>query len=640
MASGGGYSPVDFQAMDVTVTDPLVGRLLDGRYRVEGRIARGGMASVYVATDTRLDRTVAVKVMHAALADDEEFVARFIREARSAARLSHPNVVAVFDQGADGDAVFLVMEYVAGYTLRDLLREHGRLRPAEALAVMEPVLGALAAAHDAGLVHRDVKPENVLLSPDGRVKVADFGLARAVAGAHLTGSVGLLIGTVAYLAPEQVEQGVADARSDVYAAGVLLFELLTGRTPFRGETPIAVAYRHVNEDVPPPSSLAPEVPPPVDALVARAAARDPLRRPPDAGALLVSLATVRDGLGYRDPIPTLSGDARLTDPRVVAGTAAVAHPTGVIGSATGVLDPGSSPVRRRRARWPLVLVLVLLLATAAGVAGWWFGSGRYVTTPGLLDLSYPMASSRLAHDGLHARLGSPVYSDTVPKGDVVSQQPGPLARLDRGGTVTVHLSLGVLMKTVPKLRGDSVAAAKAALAKNTFVVGGERHAYSSTVTRGLVLTTVPAPGQVLRHGSPVTLVLSAGPQPVVVPSVVDAPLAQAEATLRAHGLAYTTATPVYSSTVTDGYVVSETPSPGSTVSIGDIVVLTPSRGPQLFAVPSVTYQQVGQAEATLQAAGFQVRVESLPGGPGIVLKQSPAGGSMRPRGTTVTLYVF
>ena len=245
--------------MDTTVTDQLVGRVLDGRYHVDARLARGGMASVYLATDTRLERRVAVKVMHPALADDEAFVARFIREARAAAALSHPNVVAVFDQGADGDTVFLVMEYVAGHTLRDVLRTHGRLSPAQALAVLEPVVAALAAAHRAGLVHRDVKPENVLIANHGhegaQVKVADFGLARAIAEAHLTSTSTVLIGTASYLAPEQVSRGVADARADVYAAGVMLYELLTGTPPFRGDTPLAIAYQHVHDSVPAPSSV-------------------------------------------------------------------------------------------------------------------------------------------------------------------------------------------------------------------------------------------------------------------------------------------------------------------------------------------------------------------------------------------------
>src|SRR3954454_19113645 len=284
--------------------DPLIGRILDGRYRVGPRIARGGMATVYQATDLRLDRTVAVKVMHAGLGDDPEFVARFEREARSAARLSHPNVVAVFDQGDDHGTLFLVMEYVPGLTLRDLIRKEAPMEPGKALAALEPVLAALAAAHEAGMIHRDVKPENVLLAsnPDSgasRIKVADFGLARAVnAETQHTATGGVLIGTVSYLSPELVIDGRADARSDVYAAGVVLYEMLTGRKPHEGDSPIQVAYKHVHEDVPPPSHVVAGIAPYVDALVARATARDRDLRPADARVMLHQVRRVRAALDH------------------------------------------------------------------------------------------------------------------------------------------------------------------------------------------------------------------------------------------------------------------------------------------------------------------------------------------------------
>jgi len=279
--------------MSTAVSDPLVGQLLDGRYRVTRRLARGGMATVYTALDTRLNREVALKVMHPGLAEDREFVNRFIREAHAAARLSHPAAVAVYDQSADSGHVFIAMEYVAGRNLRDWLRDRGRLTPRETFAVMEPVLAALAAAHQAGLVHRDIKPENVLIADDGRVKVADFGLARAVSAATSTGT---LIGTVAYLAPEQVERGVADQRTDVYSAGILLYECLTGFQPHGGETPIQIAYQHVNADVPAPSAIRPSLAPALDELVARATCRNPAGRPDDAGAFLAELLTVRRSL--------------------------------------------------------------------------------------------------------------------------------------------------------------------------------------------------------------------------------------------------------------------------------------------------------------------------------------------------------
>ena len=293
--------------MDQTLARPPVGRVLDGRYRVESLIATGGMATVYLGTDTRLDRTVALKVMHAELANDEDFVRRFVGEARSVARLSHPNVVAVYDQGADGRTLYLAMEYVPGRTLRDLMNERGRLSPRDALDIMDGILAGLAAAHAAGIAHRDVKPENVLLTSGHSVKVADFGLARTMAGTSHT-KTGMLIGTAAYLAPEQVSRGTADARTDVYAAGIMLFEMLTGAQPHTADTPLAVAYKHVNEVVPAPSRFAPGITPSLDALVTRATSRDPDLRPVDAGQFLRAASEVRRSLPPGGPAaPAIPG---------------------------------------------------------------------------------------------------------------------------------------------------------------------------------------------------------------------------------------------------------------------------------------------------------------------------------------------
>jgi eukaryotic-like serine/threonine-protein kinase len=293
-------------AMDDTLADPLTGRLLDGRYAVTARIAHGGMATVYRATDTRLDREVALKVMHAELARDEEFVRRFIGEAKSVARLSHQNVVGVFDQGSDGSFLYLAMEYVHGRTLKQVLRDSGRFSPATALEIMTGVLDGLAAAHASGIVHRDIKPENVLVTADGRVKVADFGLARAQSAAGHT-RAGLLIGTVSYVPPEQVTGGTTGPGGDVYSAGVMLFELLTGRLPFTGDTPLSVAYQHVNTDIPAPSTLVPGIPPAVDQLVLTATSRDPARRPADAGEFLRAVRRVREDLAESSGLTGVMG---------------------------------------------------------------------------------------------------------------------------------------------------------------------------------------------------------------------------------------------------------------------------------------------------------------------------------------------
>ena len=381
--------------------DALIGRVLDGRYRVGPKIARGGMATVYEATDLRLDRTVAVKVMHEGLADDDEFVRRFQREARAAARLAHHNVVAVFDTGDDHGTLFLVMEYVPGLTLRDLIRKEAPMSPAKALAMIEPVLSALAAAHDAGILHRDVKPENVLLADDGRVKVADFGLARAInSETQHTATGGILIGTVSYLSPELVVNGKADARADVYAAGVLIYEMLTGHKPHQADSPIQVAYKHVHEDIPPPSASTPGIPPYVDALVARATARDTALRPADARVLLHQVRRVRHALDHgvvsdpdlvADLTPTTpigggrtpTGELPGADHRAAGARRAHRRRAGTRSttrSATArvvppptdkppAVRPTPPPARRHSRRGKVMLVVVLLLAVLAGVGG-------------------------------------------------------------------------------------------------------------------------------------------------------------------------------------------------------------------------------------------------------------------------------
>jgi eukaryotic-like serine/threonine-protein kinase len=411
--------------VDVTATDPLVGRLLDRRYRVGPRIARGGMATVYEATDTRLDRAVAVKVMNAGLAADEQFTERFVREARAAARLSHPNAVSVFDQGDDDGLLFLAMEYVPGHTLRDQLRDRGPMSASAALTMLDPILSALAAAHDAGFVHRDVKPENVLITDDGRVKMADFGLARAlITSRSVASSGGVLIGTVSYLAPEQVIEGAADARSDVYSVGVMLYEMLTGRKPHLGDSPIQVAYKHVHENVPPPSLHVGGVPPYLDALVARATARDRDLRPADAKVFLHQARRVRnaiehgstddpdltedltptaalnlgrlgdDAIGMTELITAGQGESIGSDPLALVDAddrtgrpedTLLVNPAEDL-TASALVESRSTPGDR----WPpspqphwlrgiALFILVLMLALLAGLAGWYYGVAKFTT---------------------------------------------------------------------------------------------------------------------------------------------------------------------------------------------------------------------------------------------------------------------
>ena len=607
------------------VADRLVGRLLDDRYSLDQLIARGGMAAVYLATDTRLDRPVAVKVMHRGLAEDPEFVARFSREARASARLTTPDVVAVHDQGTDRATgrAYLVMEHVQGRTLRDLLLERGALPPARAVQVMEPVLRALAAAHAAGLIHRDVKPENVLLADEGRIKVADFGLARAVEASELTATTGVLLGTVAYLAPEQVETGRSDARTDVYAAGVVLWELLTGTPPYSGQSPLSVAFRHVHADMPPPSTVVTGVPVALDALVVRATRRDPSARPVDGGAFLAELRHVRADLG---PLA-------VQDDRPVVRRAGV-HPTLVVPR----VPAGSVPLApsHRHRRGPVLAVVLALLALLALGGGYYLGEGRYTTAPAVLGTEQATAQSALYRVGLRAAVQSR-FDEAVRRGRVITQVPGARQRVRKHGTVTLVVSLGPDRRGVPVLGGALRAPAERALQGVGLAVGSEVQVYSPTVGAGQVVSSDPPPGTRLKPGTPVSLAVSKGPQPV---DVVDVRGRQQDAALSAlKRLGFTvTSTTRYDEKAPAGAVVDQTPVNG-TAAFGSTVALTVSKGPQLVRVPDLTGKDVQAAVAQLEGLGLRTTVHAFPG-PGRVLQSNPGDGAMVRRGSNVTLYVF
>ncbi|MGH3365188.1 MAG: Stk1 family PASTA domain-containing Ser/Thr kinase [Nocardioidaceae bacterium] len=666
--------------MDKNGPDPLIGRVLDGRYRVGPRIARGGMATVYEATDLRLDRVCALKVMHTGLGDDDDFAARFVREARSAARLSHPNVVAVFDQGDDHGTVFLAMEYIPGHTLRDLIRKEAPMAPRKALTLMEPVLSALAAAHQAGMIHRDVKPENVLLADDGRTKVADFGLARAVsAETQHTATGGVLIGTVSYLSPELVVDGKADARSDVYAAGVIIYEMLTGRKPHEGESPIQVAYKHVHEDVPPPSAVVPGIPAYVDALVARATARDRELRPADARVLLQQVRRVRGALdhGVLDD-PELTSDLAPTqhvdtgdsidyvteDAPTIVPTAAAAAVVGaraadhedhegttVIGD-TGLL-PASRPSRpgpadeqppgedgpRRSRRGPILLALVLVLATIAGLAGWYFGTGRYTTTPGVINLSVAQARDKVEAVGLGFEVGAKEYSETVTAGSVISTDPSPGSRILEDGTVSATVSRGPERYEVPVLRGMPLADAETALEETNLVVGGTAERFHESVAEGVVIRSDPTAGTELKPDAAVDLVVSKGPKPIEVTDFTGKSVDRAEQVLTELGLEVEI-TEENSDTVPEGKVISQAPASG-TLFRGDTVQLVASKGPAMVQVPPVRGVGVDEAVQLLEQAGFaeQTVRSDVYVGLEFVVESDPQEGTMAPQGSTVTLFL-
>jgi eukaryotic-like serine/threonine-protein kinase len=657
--------------VDAVASDPLIGRLLDGRYRIRSRIARGGMASVYEATDIRLDRTVAVKVMHPGLGDDDEFAARFVREARAAARLSHPNVVSVYDQGDEDGTVYLAMECVSGHTLRDLIRKESPMSPVRAIALVEPVLSALASAHRAGLIHRDIKPENVLIATDpdsgaSRVKVADFGLAKAVsADTQHTATGGVLIGTVSYLAPELVVDGTADARADVYAVGVVLYELLTGAKPHEGESPIQVAYKHVHEDVPAPSSVVDGLPGYVDALVARATARDRGQRPADAAVLLHQVHRVGNALaaGVREdleleadlaPRPPISADT-APDPYDADGYAQLLSPAEVVDEhvhTTAMERPQPAPAPaappgvprrrpRRSKRGPVLLALSLLLVASAGVAAWWFGYARYTPMPGVIGLERAAAADKLEAAGLTADFGDKAYSETVPAGQVMSTDPSASERVLDGGTVLVTLSLGKERYDVPKLRGLTEDQAQDRLRTTNLAFGESIARFSDTVPEGTVLSSDPSVGTTLRPDAVVDLVVSKGPKPIRIRDFTGADADRATAWFERRDLEVDTSSE-HSDTVAEGDVISQSPADGSAFG-GDTIDLVVSEGPELVEVPSgLVASGVDAARARLEAEGFEVEVDNDDGyiGLGYVFSVDPPSGTMVPEGSTITLYLI
>ncbi|MDX6360864.1 MAG: eukaryotic-like serine/threonine-protein kinase, partial [Nocardioidaceae bacterium] len=655
----------------VVLADPVSGQVLDGRYRIGPRIARGGMASVYEALDTRLDRPCAVKIMHPGLGDDEAFAARFVREARSAARLSHPHVVNVFDQGedptVDGGTLYLVMELIAGHTLRDVIRDEAPLPPVRALALMEPVVSALAAAHRAGLIHRDIKPENVLIADDGRVKVADFGLAKAVsADTQHTATGGVIIGTVSYLAPELVVDGTSDARADVYAAGVVLYELLTGSKPHEGESPIAVAYKHVHEDVPPPSRAAPGIPAYLDALVARATARDRAQRPADAGVLLHQLHRVSQALAsgawddhelttdlalpaHHEPAhsgqqsaDTSDLDLRPVTPAEFISPQPLPAPERVRPAAPPSDPPSGRPRTRRRRRGPVLLGLALVIALLGGVGAYWFGWARYTATPGVLGLTQQAATHKLEAVGLHVKVGTPAFSDSVPKGHVVGTDPDPGARVTDHGTVTLTLSRGKELYAVPQVRTLTVNQAQDALLRAHLTYGRSIKQYDEKVPSGQVIGSTPVAGKRESPQTVVDLVVSRGPRPIHVRDWTGLDAARAERVLKAQHLDVVLGTPQYSDQVPEGHVLSQDP-PAGVLHRGDQVHLVVSKGPELVQVPdNLTAMGVDAATAELKGLGFQVDVVRSPYyiGVGYVYSSSPGGGSMAPKGSVVILHII
>ncbi len=626
------------------------------------------MAAVYSATDLRLDRKVALKIMHAHLARDEEFVTRFRQEARTAARLSHPHVVSVFDQGEDDDLVFLAMELVEGRTLREEITEHGAHSVRDAVRFIDPVLQALSAAHEAGLAHRDVKPENVLIRHDGMVKVADFGLARAVTAATSSHSNELVWGTAAYLAPEQVERGRTDERSDIYSAGLLLYELLTGVKAFPGDSPVQVAYAHVHGEVPRASDTVATVPAEIDAFIQWAAATDPERRPTDGSAALTELRHSTQQLsdseldalpGQRVSDPDLTQAFDHTRPLRPTDTMAVPRQAPEHYAKTSGNKPRktktkpartpapattSAPRRPRRrmkvAGWLLGILLVLIGATGAGAA-WYFteGPGVHSPVPTLEGLTETDARAALDAEQLDTVVELE-YSETVAPDIVMDASHSPGTSLRHGSDVTLTVSQGPERYAVPLVIGRTLEQATPMIEDANLTVGEPELVYDETIPEGQVISVEPEEGAELKPDAEVTVTVSQGREPIEIADVTGDSQTDAEETLTEAGFeVVVNPDRVFSDSVEEGDVVSQSPASGTGFR-GDTVTLTVSKGPELIEVPSVIGKQWGEAEQILTDAGFEASRKDVLGGYfGTVRTQSVDAGEMVERGTEVVLEI-
>jgi beta-lactam-binding protein with PASTA domain/tRNA A-37 threonylcarbamoyl transferase component Bud32 len=678
--------------VQTATADPLVGRLLEGRYRILDRIARGGMSTVYAAVDERLDRRVAVKVMSSALSADPAFTDRFAREARAAARLAHVNAVAVYDQGHDtapgSHHVFLVMELVQGRTLRDLIRERvserGRFTAAEAISIMEPVLSALSAAHRAGLVHRDVKPENILLSDDGLVKVADFGLARAIDADAASTRTGLMMGTVAYCAPEQIVHGRSDQRSDVYSAAIVLFELLTGAPPYHGDSAMSVAYQHVHSRVPAPSSRIKQrpsgIPTLIDEIVVAATDSDPTGRPVDASAFLAEIADARAQLALPViPIPPRRREAPNGRRHAGAPTRAPGPPRTPAGSTTDVMrnraagrhdteivqqrpapraDAPPPPIvipppkprralspraRRRRRRIIATLAVLLLgaLSVLAGIGGvrWYREWNTHV--PKVTGYSVSVATAKLKSTGY--AIGDNItseFSETVKKGLIISTDPSTGARLAQGKAVALTVSLGPDLVAVPDLTNLPLSKAETQLQDRGLKFNPTpRIRHSLTIHQGKVITTVPKAGAQIDRDQSIVFVVSAGKPSVDVPSIApNTPFDQANKTLT-DAKFKVNRVDEFSDTVPAGDVISVDPSDQATY--GSPLTVTVSKGPEFVTIPDFPpLAPLSDVQPVLENLNLNVVVQKAFGGvEGRVIKIDPDSGTQVHPGDTVTITI-
>ena len=649
----------------------LTGELIDGRYQLLRQMAAGGMATIYEAIDTRLDRKVAVKIMHPHLAQDEQFVERFIREAKAAAALSHPNIVSVQDQGWNQNgtpAVFLVMEMVEGHTLREYLNEQGALSVADGIKFLLPVLSALAAAHKLGIVHRDIKPENILISKEGRIKIADFGLAKGpLLGTTMTAESSIVLGSVSYLSPEQVQRGIADSRSDVYSAGITAFEIFTGEKPFAGEEPIQIAYMHVNDRVPLMSTRKSGIPPELDQLIHRATNSDPDARPRDAGEFHSALSAISQSLDPNQKQMSLELDIPIAPMRPASKKPSRRERARAEKEKTVALKKNredsrelsgknnsdkNEPAKRettaqikkrkkvskrvRRNRF-----IAAGLAISLGIFGWYalVGPGSRVVVPSIVGATESEALNVLNPLGLRLVISERQFSEEISDGQIIESNPAGGGKVDAGGEVKAIISKGPERYVIPMLVGLTPEAAVNLLAKYPVKVGELKEVFNDQTPKGFVTSSSPAQGEKVKRDSTVNILVSKGIETLDVTSYVGKSADQALNELTDAGFNVTTAEQ-FSENVLAGAIISQVPSGGAPLPKGAKIALTISKGSQYVFIPNVFSLTENKARAALTDLELKVVVKKI-GAKKVkaVTNIVPKVGTKVKRGSTVTITV-
>ena len=627
----------------------LTGELIDNRYLLKRQIASGGMATIYAGIDTRLDRPVAVKVMHAHLANDEAFVSRFIKEAKATAALSHPNIVSIQDQGwnqGGPPAVFLVMELVEGSTLREFLNENGSLSVEQTIQFITPVLSALSAAHLIGIIHRDIKPENILISKDGRIKVADFGLARNMTMAQtLTAESSVVLGSVSYLSPEQVQRGIADARSDVYAIGIVLFEMLLGKKPYDGESPIQIAYRHVNDRIPNVRDLKPEIPEVIAELIFQATAPNPDQRPKDAEQLLTKVRDIQAKLDPKRRQMSLELDLPPVLPKISKRSKVS------LGSAFGELKEKTNQlistkpihvtkaedsvrtkkrkVSRRVKRNRIIALLILLGVILGGYQ--LLGVGK-VSVPSLVGMSQSEAKETLSNMGLSTEVIEEIYSEDIAKGKVISSSPGGGGRISPAGTVGLVLSKGQERIEIPVMTNLTPDIATQKISALGLTIGDINEVFDMKVKSGFVIGTDPKSGEKVKRNSVVNIIVSKGIEKIALVSYIGKGGDEALSELTNSGFDVKVVYK-FSDKVFKGQVISQTPEVSDSIELGSKVELVLSKGPEFVFVPNVLGKTKNDASLDIENLGLKVVTK----GTGKVNNISPAIGTKVKQGSVITL---